>query len=198
MGPDKVKDYPVASCAAPLLMCICYMFSCRTSLYRCTEMQQAEALLLEMGFCSHVHTKEMYLQQTVIDGGRPLRSIHNAVHAAPLRQQLRNNFVMEFGGGIGVTPCRRHAFASMCAYHALDMRCSALPGLASEQKALLDFLVLSKAELFVGFGASTFSFYLQQHRLLNGFPGTSSVMANASIITTDPLFEAAGIVFQKQ
>ncbi len=32
--------------------------------------------------------------------------------------------------------------------------------LNSEQKALLDFLVLAKGKLFVGFGSSTFSFYL--------------------------------------
>ena len=78
------------------------------------------------------------------------------------------------------------------------MRCYTLPGLASEQKALLDFLVLTKAERFVGFGSSTFSFYLRQHRLLMGFPENSSVLANASVITTDPMFEAAGIVFEKQ
>ena len=35
----------------------------------CAEMQQAETFLLEMNFCSHVHTKEMYLKETVIDGG---------------------------------------------------------------------------------------------------------------------------------
>ena len=32
--------------------------------------------------------------------------------------------------------------------------------LNSEQKALLDFLVLAKGARFVGFGSSTFSFYL--------------------------------------
>jgi len=66
--------------------------------------------------------------------------------------------------------------------------------LASEQKALLDFLVLAKGRRFVGFGSSTFSFYLQQYRLLQGFPEASSVLVNASVITTDPIFRAAGIV----
>ena len=31
-------------------------------------MQQAEASLTKMNFCSCVHTKEMYLQRAVIDG----------------------------------------------------------------------------------------------------------------------------------
>lgn len=38
----------------------------------------------------------------------------------------------------------------------------------SEQTALIDFLVLAKGQRFVGFGSSTFSFYLQQYRQLNG------------------------------
>lgn len=38
--------------------------------------------------------------------------------------------------------------------------------LNSEQKALLDFLVLAKGKYFVGFGSSTFSFYLREHRVL--------------------------------
>ena len=50
----------------------------------CAEMRQAEAVLFGMNVCSHVHTKEMYLQQTVIDGGRShlyRNNIHNVVHA---------------------------------------------------------------------------------------------------------------------
>lgn len=38
--------------------------------------------------------------------------------------------------------------------------------LNSEQKALVDFLVLAKARRFVGFGSSTFSFYLREYRAL--------------------------------
>lgn len=38
--------------------------------------------------------------------------------------------------------------------------------LNSEQKALLDFLVLARAQRFAGFGSSTFSFYLREHRAL--------------------------------
>ena len=41
-----------------------------------------------------------------------------------------------------------------------------LAALNSEQKALLDFLVLARAERFAGFGSSTFSFYLREYRAL--------------------------------
>ena len=66
---------------------------------------------------------------------------------------------------------------------------SACPAaLNSEQKALLDFLVLARGRNFVGFGSSTFSFYLREHRALNAIPRSSSVLVDASVIGTDPLF----------
>ena len=40
------------------------------------------------------------------------------------------------------------------------------PELHSEQKALVDFIVLARAQRFVGFGPSTFSFYLREYRAL--------------------------------
>ena len=43
---------------------------------------------------------------------------------------------------------------------------SSAAALNSEQKALLDFLVLAKGKFFVGFGSSTFSFYLREYRVL--------------------------------
>jgi hypothetical protein len=67
-------------------------------------------------------------------------------------------------------------------------------GLNSEQKALVDFLVLSKGKAFVGFGSSTFSFYLREYRALASIPRSSSVLVDASIIGTDPLFHSAGTV----
>ena len=36
-----------------------------------------------------------------------------------------------------------------------------LAGLHSEQKGLIDYLVLARAARFVGFGPSTYSFYLK-------------------------------------
>ena len=66
--------------------------------------------------------------------------------------------------------------------------------LNSEQKALLDFMVLSRGRGFVGFGSSTFSFYLREYRVLSGVPRSSSVLVDASVIGTDPLFNSAGTV----
>lgn len=64
----------------------------------------------------------------------------------------------------------------------------------SEQKALLDFLVLSNGKYFVGFGSSTFSFYLREYRALQSIPRSSSVLVDASVIGTDSLFNSAGTV----
>lgn len=66
--------------------------------------------------------------------------------------------------------------------------------LNSEQKALVDFMVLSRGRGFVGFGSSTFSFYLREYRVLSGIPRSSSVLVDASVIGTDPLFNSAGTV----
>jgi hypothetical protein len=67
-------------------------------------------------------------------------------------------------------------------------------GLSSEQKALVDFIVLSAGEGFVGFGSSTFSFYIREYRALQGIPRSSSILVDASAIGTDLLFQAAGTV----
>ncbi len=98
----------------------------------------------------------------------------------------------------------------------------------------MDFLVLAKGKYFVGFGSSTFSFYLREHRVLQvpsllmcvierriavherrspialyphrlswhsqtsticsmqGMQRSSSVLVDASVIGTDPLFNSAG------
>ena len=66
--------------------------------------------------------------------------------------------------------------------------------LTSEQKALVDFLVLSRGATFVGFGASTFSFYLREYRALFGINHTTSVLVDSSAIGTDPLFLSAGVI----
>ena len=66
--------------------------------------------------------------------------------------------------------------------------------LHSEQKALIDLLVLTRAQAFVGFEPSTFSFYVSQFRMLLGFNPESSVLVEGAVITTNPLFEAAAVV----
>lgn len=67
-------------------------------------------------------------------------------------------------------------------------------GLSSEQKALVDFIVLAGGQGFVGFGSSTFSFYLREYRALKGISRASSVLVDASAIGTDTLFRLAGVV----
>ena len=79
-------------------------------------------------------------------------------------------------------PCR-HRPCPPAAPHA-----RAPAGLNSEQLALLDFLILARAQRFVGFGPSTFSTYLREHRALHGAPPGASLLVNASRIGTDALF----------
>lgn len=76
----------------------------------------------------------------------------------------------------------------------LQLQCYCNAELNSEQKALLDFLVLAQGSAFVGFGSSTFSFYLREFRSLAGIPRSTSVLVDASVIGTDPLFNSAGTV----
>ena len=71
---------------------------------------------------------------------------------------------------------------------------AAAAGLASEQKALVDFLVLARGARYVGFGSSTFSFFLREYRTLQGLPRSSSVLVDASIIGTDALFNTAAVI----
>lgn len=74
-----------------------------------------------------------------------------------------------------------------------DVSC-VLTGLHSEQVALLDFIVCAAGERFVGFGASTFSFFMREYRLLHGKPRATTALVDASAITTDPLFYSAGLM----
>eukprot|EP00887_Chlorella_sp_A99_P002549 scaffold6.g2549.t1 len=71
---------------------------------------------------------------------------------------------------------------------------SEIEKLNSEQKALLDFIVLARSKRFVGFGSSTFSFYLREYRALHGISRKRAGLVDASIIGTDPLFHSAGTV----
>lgn len=52
--------------------------------------------------------------------------------------------------------------------------------------------MLAKGHSFVGFGASTFSYYLREYRLISGLPTARSVLVDASAIGTDTLFAQAG------
>ena len=46
----------------------------------------------------------------------------------------------------------------------------------SEQEALLDFLVLARCRAFVGFGGSSFSYFLPQYKALEDLPAGPSVL----------------------
>ena len=72
-----------------------------------------------------------------------------------------------------------------------------LAGLNSEQLALLDFLILARAEKYVGFAPSTFSFYLREHRMLHGGAPSQSILVNASRIGTDELFARSALVARR-
>lgn len=58
----------------------------------------------------------------------------------------------------------------------------------------MDFLVLAGGARYVGFGSSTFSFFLQEYRVLQGLPRSASVLVDASAIGTDALFYTAATV----
>lgn len=54
--------------------------------------------------------------------------------------------------------------------------CSRHVGLESEQEALLDFLVLARCRAFVGFGGSSFSYFLPQYKALQDLHAAPSVL----------------------
>ena len=58
----------------------------------------------------------------------------------------------------------------------------------------MDFLVLARGVRYVGFGSSTFSFFLREYRILQGLPRSASVLVDASMIGTDALFQAAATI----
>ena len=49
-------------------------------------------------------------------------------------------------------------------------------GLGSEQLAIIDFIVLSQGQTFVGMGLSSFSFYLREYRSMMGCMPLSTVL----------------------
>ena len=62
-------------------------------------------------------------------------------------------------------------------------------GLASEQKAAVDFLVMARSRHFVGLGFSSLSSYMRQYRALQGLPYNTSVL-----IAGNPIFHQAGVL----
>lgn len=56
--------------------------------------------------------------------------------------------------------------ASGAVYKEMFLSDTDMAGLHSEQRGLIDFLVLSHSTRFVGFGPSTYSFFLREYRTL--------------------------------
>jgi hypothetical protein len=106
------------------------------------DMNRIIGMLKAAGLCSDVLYKELYIPQEEIDG--KYTKYDTAQPGLCTAIQVR------------AVP---HSIVLM------SVQCI-LADLNSEQKALLDFLVLAKGKYFVGFGSSTFSFYLREHRVL--------------------------------
>lgn len=87
-----------------------------------------------------------------------------------------------------------NGWASAVVYKELYLAKEDQDGLSSEQKALVDFVVLTRAKTVVGLGSSTFSYYLREYRALNGFTKADTVLADASAIGTDDLFMECGML----
>ena len=70
--------------------------------------------------------------------------------------------------------------------------------LGYEQSALIDMLVMRKSASLVGTGASTFSFYLSELRLMDGLPQNSTQLLATSVVDqlgrTDELFYGCAVI----
>ena len=145
------------------------------------DMDHIIATLQAAGLCSEVLYKELYIPQAELDGVPSCSagsvSLFVYVSCDLLLDVLRTRHL--FGlqhqqrAHLNIRPL--HVWAA-CPDAVM---CPA--ALNSEQKALLDFLVLAKGKLFVGFGSSTFSFYLVStppFGLLLGCAGSLSHCAN--------------------
>ena len=148
----------------------------------------AVARLRAAGLAGEVHHKELYLTAAELGA---LNSEQKAGGA---------HFGRRAGRGVGwgqlhaeARPTRRAACrppSHPSRPRPPDPRPTALPA----PQALVDFLVLARARAFVGFGSSTFSYYLREHRALEGVPRNTTVLVDSSAVRTDDLFlEAAAV-----
>lgn len=60
-------------------------------------------------------------------------------------------------------------------------------GLHSEQLALIDFIVLSRAERLLGDSRSTFSMFLREYRLLRGMPRETFFAVSPQDVYMEPI-----------
>ena len=123
------------------------------------DMDRTIAYLKHVGVCNEVHHKERYIPQSEIESElSPQRAPPPRLAACP--------------PPASASPSRPRAFVAAVSGSSRAAAANGQPLLAplaelnSEQKALLDFIVLARARRFVGFGSSTFSFYLREYRAL--------------------------------
>ena len=108
----------------------------------------------------------------------------------------------------GMPPWQCHAEPSICRTHFLKRELAQdcwslhasllLTGLHSEQKALLDLLVISNAATFVGYLRSSFSCFARDLRALRHQPRNSSIIFKvgeipASVLQFQELIACAGL-----
>ena len=85
-------------------------------------------------------------------------------------------------------------FASQIVFKEKFLTQAELAPLGNEQSGLIDFLVLQASTTAVGIGVSTFSFYLQETRLMKGFNPSETALLMLPFIGTDELFFSAAVV----
>lgn len=68
-----------------------------------------------------------------------------------------------------------------------------LAPIANEQSGLIDFLVLQASAKAIGIGVSTFSFYLQESRLMLGGDPLNTALLMLPFIGTDELFYMSAV-----
>lgn len=83
--------------------------------------------------------------------------------------------------------------ASHIVYKEMYLTEKDLADVHNEQSGLIDLLVMRQAQKLVGIGVSTFSFYLYELRLMDGFAPEDTELLMASYIGTDELFFSCGI-----
>ena len=76
---------------------------------------------------------------------------------------------------------RRFISLSALTLWAQFLTATELGSLHSEQRALVDFLVLTAGRRFVGFEESTFSLFVREWRHLHGRPRSSSALVAAVV-----------------
>ena len=91
----------------------------------------------------------------------------------------------------------RLQLASRIVYKEMFLTHDELANVSNEASALIDFIVLRASTAAVGIGVSTFSFYLQEDRIISGHDPRSTVLLMLPQIGTDELFYTAALVATK-